>query len=125
MREDDVAAPPRSVARAAREVATRDLSRAEVLDLRETRRAKRRAQIVRLEKCQPRFAELGDPRGPLLVGRAHLDRKRLGRVAVVEDEVSAALEPTDESERGFDGLLLEIRHDAEPREERRGARVET
>ena len=71
-----------------------------------------------------RLANRCDPFRPFQMGGASFVGERRRRIAVVENDLPAASEPSDGAQGRSDGVLRQVGDDAQPSEERSQGRVE-
>ena len=99
-----------------RDITSGYLWRAEVFDFGEAHGQKFLTQIIRFKISYPGFADGFDASGAAVVVGALFRREGMRRIAVIEDDVRAVGQFSDEGESGPDGDFGEVGNDTKPGE---------
>ncbi len=97
-------------------IAGDDLRGSEIFHLRKAESQQAGAELFRIEGGDPWLTQPGYALGAALMAGAHFGRQRFRRIAVIEDHLRGG-QSGDEGEGGPDGILGEVRDDAQPGEE--------
>src|SRR5215813_3276266 len=100
-------------------IALQNQLRPEILNFTETQILELGVQFFRLEETPKGLPKGGNARGEPLPsrGRFGVVGGRVGPIAVVEQNLSTAREPSNETQRRKNGRWRQVRDDSEPRKE--------